>query len=87
MPDIDPLELEKVSDAIARPAIRKAFALNPVAALEQAGVKIDAVPAEVIDLLADLSPWELEVLGRVAAQAKRLPAVAELRDHNGVIIH
>lgn len=87
MAELDPRELANIGDAIARPAIRKTFALNPIAALEQAGVEVDRVPPEVIDMLAELSPWELEVMGRVAERAKFVPELNKLRDHVGVIIH
>jgi hypothetical protein len=84
---IDPAELEKLGNAIARPSIRKAFEQNPLEALERAGVQVDKLPPESVDLLADLSPWELEVVGRVAQRAKRIPQIEELADHVGVIIH
>ena len=88
MPEkISPRELQKVGDAIARPAIRKVFEQNPIAALEMAGVNVEAVPQEFVDLLAELSPWELEVIGRVSARAKALEKLEELADHVGVIIH
>ena len=40
MPDVNPQELHTSSEAIARPPIRQVFAKNPLAALEQAGVKV-----------------------------------------------
>jgi hypothetical protein len=85
--DVDPGQLQRLGDAIARPSIRKAFERNPIAALEMAGVDVRRVPEEVVDLLADLSPWELEVIGRVAARSKGLAELEKLRDHVGVIIH
>jgi hypothetical protein len=85
--NIDPAELEKLGTAIARPSIRKAFEQNPLEALERAGVQVDRVPPETIDVLAELSPWELEVLGRVAQRARQIPGIEQLRDHVGVIIH
>lgn len=84
---MDPGELAKFGDALARPAIRKVFEQNPIAALELAGVDVAKVPPEVVDLLADLSPWELDVLGRVAGRAKTIPNIDALKDHVGVIIH
>jgi hypothetical protein len=85
--DPDPRELQRLGDALARPAVRKAFVLNPIAALEQAGVDVKSVPDEVVDLLAELSPEELDVIGRVSARAKGIREIADLADHVGVIIH
>jgi hypothetical protein len=85
--DVDPQELARLGDALARPSIRKSFAQDPMTALERAGVQIERVPPEVVDLFAELSPWELEVVGRVAAQSKAIPGLERLRDHVGVIIH
>jgi hypothetical protein len=84
---VTPGELANFGDAIARPAIRKAFAENPIRALELAGVDVGQLPPDVVDLFAELSPWELDVIGRVAARAKAIPDIDELRDHVGVIIH
>ncbi|MFE5197975.1 hypothetical protein ACFQ93_30270 [Streptomyces sp. NPDC056601] len=83
----DKQELSKLGDALARPAIRKTFAQNPIEALQQAGVAVEKIPPEVVDLFADLSPWELEVLGRVAAQARSLPDGHGSSTDIGIIIH
>lgn len=87
MADPDPTQLARLGDAIARPAIRKSFAVDPIGALERAGVDLEAVPTETVDLLASLEPWELEVLGRVSEQARLRGVAAKVRDHVGVIIH
>ena len=42
MPDVNLQEPQKLSEAIARPPIRKVFVENPFAALEQAGVNANA---------------------------------------------
>lgn len=83
----DPAELQKFGDALARPAIRKAFKQDPLAALDRAGVDLTKIPPGIVDLVADLSDDELDVLGRVAERARLLPDVQALRDHVGVIIH
>ena len=80
-------EFAKISDALARPAIRKMFALDPISALERAGVDVSKVPETTVDLLASLAPWELDVLGRVAELAKSKGLQAKSGDHVGVIIH
>jgi len=83
----DPKEIAKVTDAIARPAIRKMFAIDPIGALERAGVDISKVPETTVDVLASLAPWELEVLGRVTELARSKGLQAAAGDHVGIIIH
>jgi len=80
-------EIGKVSDALARPAIRKMFAIDPIGALERAGVDMSTVPETTVDLFASLAPWELEVLGRVTELARSKGLQAKEGDHVGVIIH
>ncbi len=83
----DPKEIAKIGDALARPAIRKMFAMDPIGALERAGVNVSKVPEATLDLLASLQPWEVEVLGRVAELAKSKGIQTMKGDHVGVIIH
>lgn len=87
MAEFEGAELAKLGDAIARPAIRKAFQNNPIEALKLAGIDVDKIPPATIDFLADLSPEEFDVISRVAQRAKSLPDISQLRDHVGVIIH
>lgn len=54
------------------PLFRKSFATNPLFALERAGIKVTDMPSPVLDYLADLSLAELDVLGRISEQVKRL---------------
>jgi hypothetical protein len=83
----DPNQLESLGRAIGRPTFRKAFELDPFGALERVGIKPEGIPPETLDLLADLEPWELEVLGRVSQRASRIPELEKVADHVGVIIH
>jgi hypothetical protein len=84
----DFVELQKLSDGLARPAIRKAFKQDPFTALERAGIDIAKIPPGIIDLLADLSDDELDVLGRVAESARKFdPPPGGESGHVGIIIH
>jgi hypothetical protein len=87
MPEFDSAETSRFGDALARPSVRKAFQNDPLGALERAGVDVSRVQPELVDLFADLSPEELEVVARVSARAKSIPDLAAAGDHVGVIIH
>ena len=63
MPDSN--EIKSLAKSMNSVAFRKSFATNPMWALEHAGIKIDNLPPKVVDALADLSPEEMQVIGRL----------------------
>lgn len=69
-------DVSKLGKALSRPAFRKAFARDHIAAMQRAGVKTTGVPKGVLKTLTSLSEDELEVLARVkgALRRARLPA-------------
>lgn len=67
--DISAQDIARLSEAVLRPSIRKSFAKDPLAALERAGIDPRTIPAEAIDVLAELSEEDLEVLARVNERA------------------
>lgn len=82
---IDPAEMQRLSGAIRSVSIRKAFAVDPLAALQRAGVDTTKIPLEAIDALAELTPEELDVIARVDARlSDKLKAAAG--DTNGYVV-
>jgi len=53
---------------MAQPAFRAAFAASPARAVQQAGIV--GVPQAQIDVLAKLSPQELEIVASVLARLR-----------------
>lgn len=64
-------DLSKLGKALSRPAFRKAFARDHIAAMKRAGVKTTGVPKGVLKTLTSLSEDELEVLARVKGSLRR----------------
>ncbi len=75
--------LKALAQNLGRASFRKAFDQDPLRTLERAGIDLSALPKEQIDLLAELSLSELEVLGRL--QSKLGDAQNMARDTNGGI--
>jgi hypothetical protein len=67
---VDPEEFKKFSAALRSSTIRKSFAVDPLNALEKAGVDISKIPIEAVDAIADLSPNELATLANLDAKLK-----------------
>lgn len=78
----DPKVMSKISEVIASPASRKSFAADPLRALERAGIPASKVPKDYVDVLAELSPDELDVLGRVTS---KVPDAVK-SDTNGYVV-
>lgn len=74
------VSLQKV---LERPATRKSFGIDPLGTLERAGVTIEDLPPEYVNVLAELSPEELDILGRVSSRVP--PEIAEA-DTNGYVV-
>jgi hypothetical protein len=52
-------------NVLAKAAVRKSFAADPVGTLKGAGIDPDSVPEEFLHVLADMSYEELTALSRV----------------------
>jgi hypothetical protein len=57
--------LRDLATSLQDPVFRKAFAINPEAALAQAQIQREAIPPDIFEVLIDLSPEELAALARV----------------------
>lgn len=69
---------------LERPATRKSFGVDPLGTLERAGIAVKDLPSEYVNVLAELSPDELDVLGRISS---RIPTdIAAAEDTNGYVV-
>jgi hypothetical protein len=64
-------ELLKLGQALQNAAFRRSFAMDPLAAMQGAGVDSSGIPEEVLDALAELTPAELRVLTQVKHSLRR----------------
>jgi hypothetical protein len=83
---VDPAEFRRFSEAVTRPAVLREFAVQPLTALERAGVDLNAVPKEAVDVLAELSPEELDVLARVSRKVHGIPSLAADGGATGYVV-
>jgi hypothetical protein len=81
---VDPQALTELGARLRSPTFQKAFDRDPEQALQRAGIDPDALGGpEVVDVLADLSPQELRLLGNLR---RRLETETQLKGHDGAII-
>ena len=57
--------LQPLASSLQDPLFRRTFAIDPEAALSQAGIPRETIPADILEVLIDLSPEELATLARV----------------------
>ena len=65
---LDRDEFGRFARAISRPAVLREFQVQPLTALKRAGVDLARIPDEAVDVLAELSAEELDVLARVSGR-------------------
>ena len=58
-------ELEKLVQVISDPGTRRSFIDDAEGTLKKAGVKADALPKDVVDALAELTPAELRLVSHL----------------------
>jgi hypothetical protein len=58
-------ELEKLVQVISDPSTRRSFIKDAEGTLQKAGVKADALPKNVVDALAELTPAELRLVSHL----------------------
>jgi hypothetical protein len=64
-------DVAKLGKALSRPAFRKAFHKDHIAAMQKARVKTTGIPKGVLTTLSHLSENELEALAKVKGALKR----------------
>ena len=60
--------LQNLSAQLSKPAFRKSFFNDPYWALERAGINVDRIPEGIVDVLAQLSLEELNIIARLNSQ-------------------
>ena len=64
--------LRSLISSLGRPSFRKAFATDPLRALERAGLPADALPPGQLDVLASLEPEDLAIVSSVLLRLREL---------------
>jgi hypothetical protein len=62
--------LPGIINSLGRPSFRKSFFNDPLRAMERAGLDIESISQEHLEILANLSSEDLEVLARVTSALK-----------------
>jgi hypothetical protein len=82
----DPTTVNLIAEQLTSSAFRKSFSVDPIGTLSRAGIDVSKVPREQLDILADLSPTELTILGNIAERVRATAPDLAAADRNGYLI-
>ena len=71
--DTNKIVRQTLSENLNKATFRKAFVNDPNRALERIGLQVGDIPESEIEILADMTQEELDLLGKINVKTSRLP--------------